>query len=184
MKYQIFNLRGEVIIKNNFDFFRFLLILTCLSFLLSACNSTKENEEEVETIQTYLEIEFTGPSVELINALEQEGAYPPELQQYAEENYKSLVADLEQFVNRNWVMTYQRFAYENGYRLEPTNIEIQKTEDDSDAAAYNYEVKVSYNKDEKNNTANVTGRINLNENGEISIIRNVDDGGLLEKLKQ
>jgi hypothetical protein len=170
--------------KDAFGLIRILLVLALFSVLMAACSSSKENDEDMKTIQTYLENEFTGPSDELINALEQEGAYPPDLQEYAEENYKPLVADLKQFVNKNWVLTYLRFAYENGYQLEPTNIDIQKIEDDTENATYKYKVKVEYNKGELTNTANVTGRINLNENGEISIIRNIDDGGLLEKLKQ
>jgi hypothetical protein len=170
--------------KNIFGLIRLLLVLVFFSVLMAACSSSKEDDEDKKTIQTYLENEFTGPTDELISALEQEGAYPPELQEYAEENYKPLVADLKQFVNKNWALTYLRFAYENGYQLEPTNIDIQKIEGDTEKAAYKYKVKVEYNKGEETNTANVTGRINLNENGEISIIRNIDDGGLLEKLKQ
>jgi hypothetical protein len=170
--------------KNIFDLIRILLVLPFFLVLITACSSPTEDDEDKQTIQTYLETEFTGPSDELKNALEQEGAYPPELQKYVEENYKSLVADLEQFVNKNWVMTYQRIAYKNGYRLEPINLVIQKIDDESENTAYNYEVKVKYNKGEEKNTANVTGRINLNENGKISIIRNIDDGGLLEKLNQ
>ncbi len=170
--------------KNIIGLVKILSALALFFVLVVGCSSPKDNgRDDVKTIHTYLENEFTGPNDELINAFEQEGAYPPELQAYAEENYKPLVADLEQFVNKNWVLTYLRFAYENGYQLEPTNIDIQKI-DGNENAAYSYEVKVKYNKDERTNTANVTGRINLNDNGEISIIRNIDDGGLLEALGQ
>jgi hypothetical protein len=164
-----------------------LAALSCFSILVVGCSNSdadsQVSDENVKTIQTFLENEFTGPSDELIYALEQEGAYPPELQEYAEENYKSLVADLEQLVNKNWAMTYLRFAYENGYQLETANIDIQKI-DESEEDAYSYEVEVEYNKDGQTKTATVTGRINTNDKGKISTIRNIDDSGLLEKLKQ
>ena len=85
-----------------------LSIAVLVSVFIFIVGCSKESDENVRTIQTYLENEFTGPSDELINALEQEGAYPPELQAYVEENYKPLVVDLEQLVNKNLTLTYLR----------------------------------------------------------------------------
>ena len=160
-----------------------LRIAVLVSVFIFIVGCSKESDKNLKTIQTYLEYEFTGPSDELINALKQEGAYPPELQAYVEENYKPLVADLENFVLKNFTLIYLWTAYENGYHLKPTNIEIQKI-DGIKEDAYDYEVSVEYTKDEQTNTANVTGIINLNENGKISVIRNLDDGGLLEKMQK
>jgi hypothetical protein len=43
---------------------------------------------------------------------------------------------------------------------------------------------VEYSKDGQKNTAAITARINLNDDGKIVTIRNMDDDGLLEKMKQ
>lgn len=164
---------------------KFAVLATVLILVVGCSNSdsgSKDSNENVKTIQTYLENEFTGPSDELIKALEQEGPYPPELQVYLEKNYKPLVADFEQFVNKNYALVFLRFAYGNEYQLKPTNIDIQKI-NNTQNNAYNYEVKVEYSKGGQKNTSTITGRINLNDNGKISVIRNMDDDGLLEKLR-
>jgi len=159
-----------------------LSITFLVSVFVIVTGCSKENPENAETVQTYLEQEFTGPSDELINALKQNGAYPPELKTYVEENYKPLVADLDQFVNRNLTLIFLRTAYEYGYQLEPTNIDIQKI-DEIEEEAYNFEVEVEYKKDNQTNTAVVAGIINMNDNGKISIVRDMDDGKLLEKMR-
>jgi hypothetical protein len=160
-----------------------VFVVLALGFILVAGCSNLESDENIDTIRTFLENEFTGPNDELINAFGQEDPYPPELQGYLEENYKPHVADPEQFLSKNHVLLYLRFAYENGYQLNPENIEIQKVTD-SQTDAYNFEVKVKYSKDSQTNTATITGRINMNNDGKISIIRNVNGEELLENLRQ
>jgi hypothetical protein len=167
-------------LKNINGLLKKLFILASVFVLFAGCSSPKEMDENVKTIQTFLEKEFTGPNDELTDALEQEGAFPPELREYAEENYKPLVMNLENMINSNHVLLFQRFAYENGYQLKPTTIDIQKVQDH----AYEYEVNVEYSKDGQKNTAAITARINLNDDGKIVTIRNMDDDGLLEKMKQ
>ena len=157
-----------------------ITFLVSIFILVAGCS--KQNTEHAETVKAYLKQEFTGPSDELINALEQDGANPPELKTYVEETYTPLVADLEQFVNQNLTLIFLRTAYENGYHLEPTSIDIQKI-DEIKEEAYNFEVEVEYKKDDTASTATVTGIINMNDNGKISIIRNMDDGKLLEKMR-
>lgn len=156
-----------------------LFILTTLLALVAGCSAPKEKDENVETIQTFLKSEFTGPDDELKAAFEQDGAFPPELKEYVEENYKPLVMDWEDMLNANHILVFQRMAFENGYQMKPTNIDIQKDED----LAYEFEVKVEYSKNGETNTATVKARMNLNEKGKIVTIRNMDDGGLLEQLK-
>jgi hypothetical protein len=157
-----------------------LFVLAAVFVLFAGCSSPEEMDENVKTIQTFLEKEFTGPSDELTHALEQDGAFPPELKEYAQENYKPLVMNLEEMINSNHVLLFQRFAYENGYQLKPTTIDIQKAQDH----AYDYEVNVEYSKDGQKNTAVISARINLNDNGKIVTIRNLEDDGLIEKMKQ
>ena len=162
-----------------------IFFLVFVFIFITACSieQGKHKKENVNPVQTYLKNEFTGPSDELINALEQKGPYPPELKAYVEENYKPLVTDVENFVNKNLALIYLRTAYENGYHLKPVNIDIQKI-DGIEEEAYDYEVVVEYTKDGQTNTANVSGIMNLSQNGKISTIRNMDDGGLLEKMKK
>jgi hypothetical protein len=167
-------------LKNIKGLLKKFFVLASVFVLFSGCSSSKEMDENVKTIQTFLEKEFTGPSDELTYALEQDGAFPPELEKYAQENYKPLVMNVEDMINSNHVLLFQRFAYENGYQLKPTTIDIQKAQDH----AYDYEVKVEYSKDGQKNTAAISARINLNEDGKIVTIRNLDDDGLIEKMTQ
>jgi hypothetical protein len=157
-----------------------LFMLTALVTLVAGCSASKESDENVETIQTFLKNEFTGPDDKLKAAFKQDGAFPPELKEYVEENYKPLVMDWEDMLNTNHILFYQRMAYEKGYQLKPTNIEVKKDQD----LAYEYEAKVEYEKNGESNTTTISGRMNLNDDGEIVTIRNMDDGGLLEKLNQ
>ncbi|MBE4909133.1 hypothetical protein IMZ08_13780 [Bacillus luteolus] len=165
-------------------------MLSVLAFVLmfvTGCSDKDyepyETDANMTTIQTYLEKEFKGPGSELIGAFEKEDPYPPELQAYVEKNYTPLVANTEQFLNKNHILLYLRFAHENGYKLNTKSIHIERI-DDNQVNAFNYEAEVNYSKNGKTNTATVTGRMNINDNGKISIIRNIDDGGLLEKLNQ
>ncbi|MFI8685727.1 hypothetical protein [Rossellomorea sp. NPDC077527] len=153
-----------------------LIVTSTLLVLVVGCNSQNEH---VETIETFLKKEFTGPTDELTVAFEEDGAFPPELKEYVEENYKPLVMSWEDMLNANHLLLYQRMAYENGYQLKPANIELKKDQD----LAYDYKVKVEYSKDGKTKTATVTGRMNLNDEGKIVTVRNQADGGLLNSLK-
>ena len=157
-----------------------VMILASLIVVAAGCSAPKESDENIETIQTFIKKEFNGPTDELTAALKQDGAFPPELREYVKENYKPLVSSWDDMVNTNHILLYQRMAYENGYLLKPTDIEVEKDQD----RVYEYDVKVEYSKDGETNNATVSGRMNLNEDGEIVSIRNMDDGGLLKKLNQ
>ncbi|WP_406686624.1 hypothetical protein [Rossellomorea vietnamensis] len=157
-----------------------LFMLTALVAIVAGCSAPKESDENAETVQTFLKTEFTGPDDELKAAFKQDGSFPPELKEYVNENYKHLVMDWEDMLNTNHILFYQRMACEKGYQLKPTNIEVKKDQD----LAYDYEVKVNYEKNGETNTTTVSGRMNLNDEGDIVTIRNMDDGGLLEKLNQ
>jgi hypothetical protein len=159
-----------------------LSIAVLVSVFIFIAGCSEKSDENVKTIQTYLENELTGPSDELINALEQEGAYPPELQSYLEENYKPLVTDLNRLVKSNLVLIWLREAAANRYQLKPVQIEIQKA--DSQNKAYDFEVKVEYSKDDQTNTDTITGRINIDDKGKIVSIRNINGFELIEKMKR
>jgi hypothetical protein len=156
----------------------FILAVGCSN----SVNDSQGSDENVKTIQTYLENEFTGPNEELSNILDQ-GLHPPELDEYAEENYGDIIADLEKMISSLYVLEFLRDAHFYGYQLQPKNINIQKIEGTQNNV-YDYEVEVEYSKDGQTKTATVTGKINLNENGKISMIRKMDGFELLEKMRQ
>jgi hypothetical protein len=72
-------------------------------------------------------------------------------------------------------------AYQAGYQLKIKNIEIQKVNNNN---AYTFKVEVEYSKKGETKTATVTGYINMNDNGKISAIRDINDGGLAQNLMQ
>ncbi|WGG44517.1 hypothetical protein [Rossellomorea sp. DA94] len=157
-----------------------LFLLASVMILATACNISKESDKNIETIRTIIKNEFTGPNEELTAAFKQDGVFPPELKEYVEKNYEPLLMDWEDMVNKNLILFYQRVSFENGYLMKPTNIEIIK---DSDLA-YDCKVDVEYSKNGESSMAIVAARINLNEDGKIVSIRNMDVGGLLEKMNQ
>ncbi len=65
--------------------------------------------------------------------------------------------------------------------LEPIDIQIEKVED-IENDAYHFEAEVEYSKDGEADTAQVTGRINANDQGKITVIR-FKDNALKEKLR-
>ncbi|MCG1020381.1 hypothetical protein [Sutcliffiella horikoshii] len=161
-------------------------VILTFSFIAGCSNSATESQEKaknITTINTFLKNEFSGPSEELKQALAQDDIYPPELQNYIEENYEMLVDDIGRFISTNSILEYLRIAYEADYQLLPKDISIHNI-NETEIDAYNFEVDVEYNKDGQINTATVTGVININKEGKISSIRNKDDDGLLVKLRE
>jgi hypothetical protein len=163
-------------VKNTIGLLMKLFVLASVFVLVAGCSS-QEEDKDVKTIETFLGKEFTGPGEELASALEKG---PSQLKEYAEENYKPLVMNVGDMMDANHILVFQQFAYEKGYQLKPAAIDIEKVEDQ----AYQYEVEVEYEKDGQKNTAAINARVNLNDEGEIVTIRNMDDGGLLEMLRQ
>lgn len=157
-----------------------LFLLASVMILATGCNTSKERDKNIETIRAFIKNEFTGPNEELKAAFKQGGVFPPELKEYVEKNYEPLVMDWEDMVNKNLILLYQRLAYENDYLMKPTDIEIVTDQN----LAYDYKVDVEYSKNGETSTATVAARINLNEDGKIVSIRNMDVGGLLEKMNQ
>ncbi|MCF6136473.1 hypothetical protein [Pseudalkalibacillus berkeleyi] len=164
-----------------FGFIKKFAIIAVVFIFVVGC-STSKDQEHIQTIQAYLENEFNGPNEKLSKILDQEGAYPPELEAYMKKHYDPLVADLEKMVNTNNALLFLRFAHGGGYQLQSKSIVIQKV-DQTDQYAYNYEVELEYSRNDQTNTATVTGVININDDGKITLIRNVNDDGLLENMR-
>lgn len=150
-------------------------------FILDQAHPT-QHDQHLQTIELYLENEFTGPNDELSSIFDK-GLHPLELDEYLDQNYGDIAVDLEKMIKGNGVLSFLRSAHLNDYQLKPNKIDIQKIEGTQNHV-YKYEVEVEYSKYGQTNTATVTGVINLDENGKILLIRNMDDGGLYEKLNQ
>ncbi|MBH0229357.1 hypothetical protein [Halobacillus yeomjeoni] len=156
----------------------------------SSAASTEKDSDSVskdkETIRTYLEYEFTGPTKELSQAYEKFYADGSDrdrsiLKTYIDDHYKPLVAenDYPEFVNVGHVLEWLGMAQRTGYELKPADIRIVKDESGmKDAYTYTFQVRVEYSKEGKTDTAMVTGNIHLNENNRISLIGNVSDSDL------
>ncbi|RSK26572.1 hypothetical protein EJF36_06700 [Bacillus sp. HMF5848] len=158
-----------------------LCVLILGSLFSSIAGCSQENDENITTIRTFLANEFTGPNEELTDILDK-GPYPPELQVYLEHNYKDFVKDLGLMFNNGHVLTFLRLAYINGYQLSPISIDVKKIETTLNNT-YDYKVEVEYSKNEKTETAIVIGIINLDDDGDILLIRKLEDHGLLEQLR-
>ncbi|MFD1737276.1 hypothetical protein ACFSCX_12000 [Bacillus salitolerans] len=155
-----------------------IAVLVSAFIIIAGCSN--ESDRNVKTIQTFLEFELTGPSDELIKELDRVSPYPPDA--YLEENYKPLVADLDRLVKSNLVLIWLREAASKGYQLKPVSIEIQKADTQNDA--YDFEVKVEYSKDGQTSTDTITGRINIDNEGKIVSIRNINGFELIQKMRE
>ncbi|ASF40671.1 hypothetical protein CEH05_16530 [Halobacillus halophilus] len=142
--------------------------------------NSDEGMEGEETVRTYLKNELTGPDKELKQALSESN---DAVLDYVNEHYKSLFTEdnFETFINKYYVMVWLPYAYDVGYELEPIDIQTEKVED-IENDAYHFEVEVQYSKDGEVGTANVTGRINTNDQGKITVIR-FKDNRLEDKLR-
>ncbi|ARI78757.1 hypothetical protein [Halobacillus mangrovi] len=156
----------------------------------SSSVTSEEDEGAVskdkETILTYLENEFTGPTKELSQAYEKfyaDGSNRDRsvLKSYIDDRYKPLVAkgDYPEFVNVGHALEWLGMAQRYGYELKPADIQIAKDQiEKNDASTYTFHVRVEYSKEGKTDSAMVTGNIHLNKNNRISLIGNVNDSDL------
>ncbi len=148
---------------------KLLITAVLLSVLVLFTGCSEKSDGDIEVARIFVANEFTGPDVDLKNALDR-GPSSPELKKYLEMNYESIVADPEAFYNKNIILMYLSAAHRNEYQLFPRNIDIEKVDSASDE--YYYEVEVEYSKDGESKTAAASGRVNINKDGKISIVRN------------
>ncbi|MFD2924303.1 hypothetical protein [Halobacillus naozhouensis] len=178
-------------------------LLSGILVLMVGCSSsdtlkTEPQDENITTIKTVLEHQFTAPDPELIELLEdpnnqtiigKEGdkgaseTKPTELDLYLEETYKSyFTRDMYNKFIGTYALGYHTVSYNNGYQLEVKNIEIKQN--DTTNNAYGFTVDVQYQKENNPKmTSEVTGRAHIYEEGKISNIVLSDDDGLLKALK-
>lgn len=192
------NYGGITIYKIKMTFFTLFLLMVACS--LVGCSSETEDraeDENITTIKTVLQEQFTGPDQELIDLLEDPQnatiigeeetstpQNPTELDIYLEEKYKSYFTDnmYDEFI-RAYAMQFQISAYESNYQISVESIDVKQNE--SVEGAYDFTVNVLYQKeDNEEKKAVVSGRAHIYEDGKISNIDFVDDGGLSKILNE
>ncbi|WP_281975220.1 hypothetical protein [Halobacillus litoralis] len=177
----------------------FLLLGVCLAF--TACSSVNTSEsaskdQNINIIESVLKQQFTGPDQELMDLLDDpenstiigngETSNPEEptrLDLYLEEKYQPYFSEsmYDEFIG-TYAMGYHVEAYNNDYQFEAENIDIENSDDAE--RAYDFIVKVLYKKEgTEESSSKVTGRININEKGEITNFRLMDDDGLSKLLR-
>ncbi|MGP4074714.1 hypothetical protein [Halobacillus sp. K22] len=144
-------------------------------------NSPSEGDKKgAETVRIFLEKELSGPSDELKRSLDGNGK---SLTTYVDENYKSLFQEdnFETFITQNYVLMWLPSAHGNDYQIEAKEVQIEKV-DDLEKDVYRFEVEVEWRKGGESGTGNVTGRVNTNDQGKISAIRQIEDSGLPDRI--
>ncbi len=149
-------------------------------------------DENIETIETVLEIVFTGPDKELKNILDDEESYVEQdkVQEYQNDLYSHYEDIYQPYFEENTFqghintnqLTFTQLAYYKGYQLKADKIDV--IEDEKTDGAYNFTVNVQYYKgDIKEGEIKVSGRVNIYNTGKINTMKFYNDGGLEELVK-
>ncbi|KGP90658.1 hypothetical protein N780_04085 [Pontibacillus chungwhensis BH030062] len=154
------------------------LVVVCGVFLLAVgCSSadSAEKDKDRETAETVVKKMFSGPNEELAenyeniqqSASEIESYYDEEFKPYFSENYYDDV-----IANRTVNLFHSKVQGING-KMNVEDLTIEPVE--SAENAYTYTVKVQITKvEEENETVELSGRINFNEDGAITRITHKD----------
>ena len=158
-------------------------------------------DKNIKTIETVLNQMLTGPSKEfskvmdaLENAVPKTGegvnsgiitSTPDPLRQYTDKYFKPYFTEegLTDYINTSG-LTFLMQADWYGYVLKVNDLKIEKLE--MEGNYYDFTVTVSFQKtgSDQQNTAEVTGQINVNDEGKIQVFSMFGDGGLLEKMTE
>ncbi|MFC7064178.1 hypothetical protein [Halobacillus seohaensis] len=186
--------------KNNYRIVLSILLLG-ICFVSTGCSSVNTSDsaskdQNVTTIETVLNQQFTGPDQKLIDLLDDPEnstiigngetttpEEPTQLDLYLEEKYQPYFSEsmYDEFIG-TYATGYHASAYNNGYKFEIEKMGIENVE--ATEGAYDFTVNVLYNKEgTEERNSKVTGRININEEGEITKFRLMDDEGLSKSLR-
>lgn len=110
---------------------------------------------------------------------------PDPLRQYTDKYFKPYFTEegLTDYINTSG-LTFLMQADWYGYVLKVNDLKIEKLE--MEGNYYDFTVTVSFQKtgSDQQNTAKVTGQININDEGKIQVFSMFGDGGLLEKMTE
>ncbi len=138
--------------------------LTCPSL------SSLETEEGLSIIGKELDTDSKSPENSLI-------------EKELESMYKTFLTDkyYDIFIRKH-ALTFEIAAVRSGYEITVNSINVYPKE--NDPIGYSFKVNVTYGKDtSQNSTAEISGSAQCIEEGKLSYINYIDDGGLLNNMK-
>ncbi|MCP2034763.1 hypothetical protein L1279_001750 [Planomicrobium sp. HSC-17F08] len=171
-----------------------LLVMLFATGMLVGCSRTGAENTNEQVIQKVLELQFSGPDEEFMDAM-----WNPEYKKVVDGKEENEVFDrfvqeaygdyfteseLDTFV-RAFGTQYPSTAHSNGYKLDLKNVSIEQTEQASNR--YEFIAQVGYQKDGgKEETAKVEGAIffSTKEEGKIGRFQYSKDESLMESLSR
>ncbi|WP_079508775.1 hypothetical protein [Mesobacillus jeotgali] len=155
-----------------------LLLLVVLLFVAGCSSTVKSTSKDpnMTAIKTVLEHQFTGPDSEFIEGTEN----TEKLEEYYEKRYKSYFTEerYNSFIAAS-AYTYVLLAYNNDKEIKAEKVDVRTEE-----GWYHFNVTVSYGEaGNGQNSAEVTGKAKINDDGKITNVQYLNDGGLTSNLE-
>lgn len=159
-------------------------------FIFVGCSNS--NDTIVDNIENVLTTQFTSPDEELVTLYlenmtvigngntDESPKDSSDLDHYLENTYQQYFSEesYETFISQDGLL-YQFLAESAGYDMSVDAIDV--TESDG---TYEFSVIVNFQKEnETENQATVTGTVGVDDNGKITRINYLDDGGLYNSLQ-
>ena len=150
--------------------------------LVAGCSSNVKSmpqDQNIATVKTVLEHQFTGPDQEFIEGLDNIA----KLEQYYEERYKVYFTEdmFNKFISAH-AYDYLLIAHNNGQQIKADTVSVES--DESTVGSYSFKLAVLYGEDGSNQkSAEVSGKVIFNKEGKITSIQYLKDGGLSEALR-
>ncbi|WP_226658879.1 DUF4367 domain-containing protein [Guptibacillus hwajinpoensis] len=155
-------------------FITIMLILTagCASNQSASENMKEENTTE-DDVTTVLKRIFSGPDEELAQLYKEEEY--EKVSNYYMDHFKPYFTEksMEHAVNTNLLNSFHLKAFGKGVEMTIGTINVQQSEDTT--TAYDFEIQVNVSNGQ---TADVSGRVNTNDEGKITQIRYMDSQSL------
>lgn len=158
------------------------LLFLGVILLVAGCSSNVKSmpkDQNIATVKTVLEHQFTGPEQEFIEGLDNIA----KLEQYYEERYKAYFTEdmFNKFTSAH-AYDYLLMAHNNGQQIKADTVSVESGE--STEGSYSFKIAVLYGEDGSNQkSAEVSGKAIFNKEGKITSIQYLNDGGLSEALR-
>jgi PBP1b-binding outer membrane lipoprotein LpoB len=158
------------------------LLLLGIILLVVGCSSNVKSapkDQNIATIKTVLEHQFTGPEQEFVEGLDNIA----KLEQYYEERYKAYFTEdmFNKFISAH-AYDYLLMAHNNVQQIKADTVSVEK--DGSTEGTYRFKMAVLYGEEGSNlKSAEVSGKVIFNKEGKITSIQYLNDGGLSEALR-
>lgn len=153
-----------------------LLSFLIVSILLFTACSTS-NDTAIHNLESVLTQQFTGPDATLLSKLNKN-----ELEAYLEELYlEYFTEDMYQLFIQDYATKYHQTAYDKGYKIDTTNINIVMNDD----ITYDFVLQLLvYDRNivSVEHNATVTGRVHFSDDYQISDVVFYNDEELVDIL--